>query len=72
MAQQRHISPNTREILVDWMIHIQTLFRLLPETLFISVNIVDRFLSKRQLQEDKFLQLIGSAALLIACKFHEI
>jgi hypothetical protein len=46
--------------------------RLLPETLFITVNLIDRFLSKSILPAEKYLQLVGSAAMLIACKFHEI
>ena len=42
--------------------------KLLPETLFITVNIIDRYLSKRRVTLDK-LQLLGIAAMLIAGKF---
>ena len=49
MQRQSYILPNHREILVNWLIYVQALLKLLPETLFITVNIIDRFLSKREL-----------------------
>ena len=72
MQRQSYILPNHREILVNWLIYVQALLKLLPETLFITVNIIDRFLSKRELQSEKMLQLLGGSAMLIACKFQEI
>lgn len=46
-------------------------FKLLPETLFITVNIVDRYLSEVSVEKD-LIQLVGVAALLIASKYEEI
>ena len=42
----RKITENEREVLVNWLIIIQVEFNLLPETLFITVNIIDRYLGK--------------------------
>ena len=60
-----------RAILVDWLINVHAKFKLLPETLFITINLVDRYLSKIQI-EKKEIQLAGLAALLIATKYEEI
>ena len=46
-------------------------FRLLPETLFLAVNIIDRFLTKRVVSLVK-LQLVGVTAMFIAAKYEEI
>ena len=39
------ISENNRAVLVDWLLNVHLKFKLLPETLFITVNIIDRYLS---------------------------
>ena len=46
-------------------------FRLVPETLYLCVNIIDRYCKLVQVQRSK-LQLVGVTALLIACKYEEI
>lgn len=60
-----------RGILVDWLIEVHTRFRLLPETLFLAVNIIDRFLSEEQVALDR-LQLVGFTAMFIASKYEEV
>lgn len=60
-----------RSVLVDWLIEVQWKSKLLPETLFLSINIIDRFLSRRAVSLVK-LQLVGLAATLIASKYEEI
>ena len=39
------ITPKMRAILVDWLIQVHIRFHLLPETLFLCVNILDRFIA---------------------------
>ncbi len=41
------INENMRATLVDWIIQVHMKFKLLPETLFITMNLIDRFLSIR-------------------------
>ena len=60
-----------RGILVDWLIEVHTRFRLLPETLFLAVNIIDRFLSAEVVALDR-LQLVGITAMFIASKYEEL
>jgi hypothetical protein len=51
MCQQTKIDETIRSTLVDWLIQIHYNFKLLPETLFLTVNIIDRYLSKNQIQK---------------------
>lgn len=69
--QQHEVTWKMRSVLVDWVIEIHYLFQLLPETLFLTVNIIDRFLSQRTVVLGK-LQLVGITALFIATKFEEM
>ena len=39
-----------RAILIDWLIEVHYKFKLNPETLFITVNIIDRYLSIEQVK----------------------
>lgn len=60
-----------RAILVDWLIEVHYKFKLLPETLFLTVNLIDRYLERVDVIRTK-LQLVGVTAMLIASKFEEI
>jgi hypothetical protein len=60
-----------RSILVDWLVDVHLKFKLLAETLFLTVNIIDRFLSQKQCTRQR-LQLVGVAAMLISTKYEEI
>lgn len=60
-----------RVILVDWLTDVHEKFGLQPETLAITVNIIDRYLEKAQVSRSK-LQLLGITAMLIAGKYQEI
>ncbi|KAG4300945.1 hypothetical protein PCK1_002644 [Pneumocystis canis] len=71
MDRQKELQWKMRGILVDWLIEVHAKFRLLPETLFLSVNIIDRFLSLRVCSLPK-LQLVGITALFIAAKYEEV
>lgn len=59
-----------RPYLVDFIVEIHQTFRLRPETLYLTMNIVDRYVSKRIVYKRHF-QLVGCAALLIAAKFED-
>ncbi|EST07992.1 Cyclin, N-terminal [Kalmanozyma brasiliensis GHG001] len=71
MSQQNEINWDVRAILVDWLVDIHAKFRLLPETLYLAVNIIDRFLSRRTISLSK-LQLVGVTAMFIASKYEEV
>lgn len=71
MDFQDELQWKMRGILVDWLVEVHTRFRLLPETLYLTVNIIDRFLGYKQVGLDK-LQLVGVAAMWIASKYEEV
>ena len=71
MNHQDNLEWKTRGILVDWLIEVHTRFHLLTETLFLTVNIIDRFLSEKVVQLDR-LQLVGITAMFIASKYEEV
>jgi cyclin B len=60
-----------RSILIDLIIEIHFKFNFTDETLSLTVLIIDKYLSKNQVQK-KYFQLLGITALLIACKHEEI
>ena len=68
---QSEINERMRIILLDWLIDVQLKFKLLPETLFLTINIIDRYLSISKATKEN-LQLIGITSMLIACKYEEI
>ncbi|KAJ3508562.1 hypothetical protein NLJ89_g5687 [Agrocybe chaxingu] len=71
MESQKELAWKMRGILTDWLIQVHVRFRLLPETLFLCVNIIDRFLSARVVSLAK-LQLVGVTCMFIAAKFEEV
>lgn len=71
MEQQEKLDWRMRGILVDWLIEVHARFKLLPETLFLAINILDRFLSRKLVQVDK-LQLVGVGAMFLAAKYEEV
>eukprot|EP00020_Sapocribrum_chincoteaguense_P000147 CAMPEP_0170750628 /NCGR_PEP_ID=MMETSP0437-20130122/11030_1 /TAXON_ID=0 /ORGANISM="Sexangularia sp." /LENGTH=353 /DNA_ID=CAMNT_0011089631 /DNA_START=32 /DNA_END=1090 /DNA_ORIENTATION=- len=71
MDSQVDVNKNMRALLIDWMAEVCQKFRLLSETLFLSVYIVDKFLSTQQVPRQR-LQLVGVTALLVAAKVEEI
>jgi G2/mitotic-specific cyclin 1/2 len=71
MTRQAEIGWPMRTILMEWLIEVHSKFRLLPETLLISVNLVDRFLTLRVVSLAK-LQLVGLTAMFIAAKYEEV
>lgn len=71
MKSQKDVNEKMRAILVDWLIEVHYKFKLLPETLYITVNIIDRYLELKEIKRQK-LQLLGVTAMWIACKYEEI
>lgn len=71
MSNQMDINNTMRSILIDWLVDVNIRFKLLPETLFLTVNIIDRYLQKQQVKKCS-LQLVGVTAALIASKYEEI
>jgi hypothetical protein len=71
MAAQNDINEKMRSILVDWLVEVHQKFKLVPETMHLAVNIIDRFLERKLVPRQK-LQLVGVTAMLLASKYEEI
>ncbi|KAK2445666.1 cyclin [Trifolium repens] len=68
---QRGVTSNMRGILIDWLVEVADEYKLLPETLHLSVSYIDRFLSLNVINRSN-LQLLGVSSMLIASKYEEI
>ncbi len=68
--QQSDISEHMRGVLLNWLIDVHLKYKLQAETLFITVHIMDAYLSTVLVNRTR-LQLVGIAALWIASKYEE-
>ncbi|XP_039128192.1 G2/mitotic-specific cyclin S13-7-like [Dioscorea cayenensis subsp. rotundata] len=68
---QIEINAKMRAILADWLIEVHNKFELMPETLYLTFYIMDKYLSMETVFRRE-LQLVGVSAMLIACKYEEI
>lgn len=67
---QPEIEWTLRPYLLDFLIDTHVALRLEPETLFLAVNLVDRYCSKRVVYR-KHYQLVGCTAMWIAAKYED-
>jgi len=70
-AYQTDVNAKMRAILVDWLVEVAEEYKLCADTLYLSVNYIDRFLSIHPVQRGN-LQLVGIACMWIASKYEEI
>ncbi|XP_014299577.1 G2/mitotic-specific cyclin-B [Microplitis demolitor] len=68
----QEVTEKMRSVLIDWLVEVHQQFRLLQETLYLTVAIIDRFLQSVRTITRKKLQLVGVAAMYIACKYEEM
>jgi cyclin B len=68
---QTDVNEKMRSILVDWLVEVHLKFKLEPETLYLTVNLLDRYLSLVSVPRAK-LQLIGVTCMFVAAKYEEI
>lgn len=71
MDNQEDINSKMRAILVDWLVEVHMKFRLAPATLYLTINIIDRYCSVTNVKRSQ-LQLVGITSLFVACKYEEI
>ncbi|XP_010500243.1 PREDICTED: cyclin-A3-4 isoform X2 [Camelina sativa] len=68
---QNDLTPHMRAVLVDWLVEVAEEYKLVSDTLYLTVSYIDRFLSVKPINRQK-LQLVGVSAMLIASKYEEI
>ena len=71
MVDQNEINEQMRSILIDWLTDVHHKFQFRDETLFMTVLIIDRYCTIRQISRNK-LQLLGVTSMMIASKHEEI
>ncbi|XP_030598495.1 G2/mitotic-specific cyclin-B1 [Archocentrus centrarchus] len=69
--QGQEVTGNMRAILIDWLVQVNLKFRLLQETMYMTVGIIDRFLQDHPVPK-KQLQLVGVTAMFLASKYEEM
>jgi cyclin B len=70
MQKQAQINEEMRAHLVDWLVKVHHNFHCVQETLYLAINLIDRFLELKNAQRSEF-QLIGVAAFMVAVKYEE-
>merc|ERR1711981_298301 len=67
------VNGKMRAVLVDWLVEVHSQFKLLQETLYMTVYVIDKFLQSEgfTIRREK-LQLVGVTAMFIASKVEEI
>ncbi|KAL4583467.1 hypothetical protein LXL04_008040 [Taraxacum kok-saghyz] len=68
---QKDVTVNMRAILVDWLVEVAEEYKLLSDTLYLTISHIDKFLSTNPLNRQR-LQLLGVSSMLIAAKYEEI
>ncbi|KAM0046370.1 putative cyclin domain-containing protein [Helianthus debilis subsp. tardiflorus] len=68
---QRDITQEMRGILIDWLVEVCEEYKLKSETLYLTVTLIDQYLSKMYIEKQR-LQLLGITCMLIASKYEEI
>ncbi|KAI9832603.1 MAG: hypothetical protein M1826_001553 [Phylliscum demangeonii] len=68
MSKQTEIEWYMRPYVLDFLVETHGACRLLPETLFLAVNLMDRYASVRVVYKRHY-QLVACAALLVSAKY---
>ena len=70
LAFQEEVTGKMRSVLVGWLVEVHEKKRFSPETLYLAVNLLDRYLMLARVKRGKF-QLVGITSLLLASKYEE-
>jgi hypothetical protein len=66
------LSSRHRQILLDWLVEVAIKFKLHPEVMLDTINLVDQFLLTKQKHLTTKFQLLGVCAMSLMSKFHEM
>uniref|UniRef100_A0A803P3G9 B-like cyclin n=1 Tax=Cannabis sativa TaxID=3483 RepID=A0A803P3G9_CANSA len=70
MSIQIEITPHMRAVLINWLIEVHLKFDLMQETLYLTITLLDRYLSQVAIKKNE-MQLVGLTALLLASKYED-
>ena len=69
--RQKDVTLKMRLFLLDWLVNVHRKFKLVSQSLYLAICLLDRFLSIAQISPSQ-LQLVGCSCLWIASKYHDI
>lgn len=72
LKEQKIFTPKVRQRLVNWCIEIHSVLKLLPETLYLTISLIDQYFNKTIVKRQSQVQLAACGAFLIASKYEEI
>jgi hypothetical protein len=70
IQDKRNINEKHRAVVIEWLSYMGHHFSLSNQTLFMCINIMDRYVSKKKISLDIY-QLVGIASYLIASKYED-
>ena len=71
LQDKKYFNEKNRSIIFNWLVRNNHKWRLKDDTLFMAMNIMDRFISKYKIANSEF-QLVAIASYLIASKYEDI
>jgi len=72
VGNQSEITEKMRAYLIDWLSELHLKFKLWPETLYVCVGLIDKYIMLQPDIKKKDLQCLGITALHVAGKYEEI
>lgn len=72
LRDQKILTPKVRGRLINWCIAIHKDLKLLPETLYMAVAVIDRYFDQVTVKRQREVQIVGAVSVLIASKYEEI
>jgi hypothetical protein len=70
-SNQPSVTPRMRATVVDWLVEVHRKLRMHTDTLYLTVNLIDQYLTVNTIDKAD-LQRLGCAALLLAAKGGEL
>ncbi len=68
---QHDVTHCMRSILVDWLVEVAAEYTLSRQTIYLTVNYIDRMLSRLPVDRTR-LQLVGITSMFIASKYEQL
>ena len=71
ISKEREITPEMRTMIIDWLFEVHQLFNFQEKSLFMTVQLMDRFLTKETIESNE-LQLLILTCINISSKHEEL
>ena len=72
LKDQKIYTPKVRQRLIDWLIELSRRLECDPETMYMTVAVIDRYFAAVNVEHRNHVQLVALGALLVASKYEQI